>query len=81
MGGSNLQLDEIEALRSNFTVAEGDLEHLLRCWSHQNCGGCIDAVQCSWCPYVCLSLSVLSRVHLEFDGFYIIFEFAAKCLA
>jgi hypothetical protein len=54
MDTSNLQMVDIQALRSNFTVAEGDLEHLLRCWSHQSCGSCLDAEQCSWCPYVSL---------------------------
>lgn len=26
--------------------------HLLRCWRHQDCRGCLDEDRCSWCPFV-----------------------------
>lgn len=25
--------------------------HLLRCWRHQDCKGCLDESHCSWCPF------------------------------
>ncbi|KAH9902080.1 hypothetical protein F4778DRAFT_107252 [Xylariomycetidae sp. FL2044] len=25
--------------------------HLLRCWRIQNCGGCLEEPDCSWCPF------------------------------
>ncbi|KAL2207237.1 hypothetical protein CC79DRAFT_712786 [Sarocladium strictum] len=41
----------IADLRDNFTVADPDWEHLLRCWTRQTCSRCLAADQCSWCPY------------------------------
>lgn len=26
--------------------------HLLRCWRHQDCKGCLNEDRCSWCPFV-----------------------------
>lgn len=37
-------------------------EHLLRCWRHQDCHSCLDADQCSWCPFV----SLFSRQYRKF---------------
>ncbi|RDA87958.1 hypothetical protein CP532_3417 [Ophiocordyceps camponoti-leonardi (nom. inval.)] len=25
--------------------------HLMRCWSHQDCTGCLNDDECSWCPF------------------------------
>ncbi|RCI11747.1 hypothetical protein L249_7261 [Ophiocordyceps polyrhachis-furcata BCC 54312] len=25
--------------------------HLMRCWSHQDCRGCLNDDECSWCPF------------------------------
>lgn len=44
---------EIEALRDNFTVAEDQRDHLLRCWIHStSCQRCLGSDECSWCPFV-----------------------------
>ncbi|KAJ6788427.1 hypothetical protein PWT90_07351 [Aphanocladium album] len=48
---SPMSLEAVEAARDNFTTAKGDLEHVLRCWSKQDCGHCVDTPECSWCPY------------------------------
>ncbi|OAQ63338.1 hypothetical protein VFPPC_16461 [Pochonia chlamydosporia 170] len=48
---SSLQASDIDAFRSNFTAAESNHDHLLRCWAQQTCGGCLDTTECSWCPY------------------------------
>ncbi|KAH7133541.1 hypothetical protein EDB81DRAFT_105001 [Dactylonectria macrodidyma] len=42
---------DIAAYRANFTFDEGQREHLLRCWTKQNCDGCLNTARCSWCPY------------------------------
>ncbi|KYK56024.1 hypothetical protein DCS_07990 [Drechmeria coniospora] len=41
----------IVASRNNFTTVEGEREHLMRCWSRQTCGACLDQDECSWCPF------------------------------
>lgn len=43
----------IETLRDNFTVAEDQRDHLLRCWIRStSCQRCLAADECSWCPFV-----------------------------
>ncbi|OAA64989.1 hypothetical protein ISF_04399 [Cordyceps fumosorosea ARSEF 2679] len=48
---SSISLQAVEAARNNFTVTKSDFEHFLRCWAQQNCDGCINTAECSWCPY------------------------------
>lgn len=47
-----LDLEELKALSPNINTTDGDWEHVLRCWVRQDCGDCLRAEQCSWCPYV-----------------------------
>lgn len=42
----------IDALRGNFSSAEAQNDHFMRCWSHQTCGRCLVISDCSWCPFV-----------------------------
>lgn len=39
---------------SKFSTAKSKDEHFQRCWAQQSCGGCLDSLGCSWCPYVSL---------------------------
>ncbi|KAI1078267.1 hypothetical protein F5B20DRAFT_234379 [Whalleya microplaca] len=32
-------------------VSDEDDAHLLRCWAIQNCQGCLEQTDCSWCPF------------------------------
>ncbi|KAM3443505.1 hypothetical protein MY1884_006591 [Beauveria asiatica] len=48
---ASISRQAVDAARDNFTVATGDFEHFLRCWSQQDCGRCINTAECSWCPY------------------------------
>ncbi|PFH58773.1 hypothetical protein XA68_13215 [Ophiocordyceps unilateralis] len=45
----DLRLSSLHALRANFSAANS--HHLARCWSHQDCSGCLDDAECSWCPF------------------------------
>ncbi|KAL6906854.1 hypothetical protein GGI43DRAFT_243298 [Trichoderma evansii] len=40
-----------DAFNSNFSTAKTMDEHFQRCWAQQSCGGCLDSLGCSWCPY------------------------------
>ena len=42
----------LDFLRGNFSTSEGKGEHFFRCWLHSSCRSCLDADECSWCPYV-----------------------------
>ncbi|ATY61962.1 hypothetical protein A9K55_007972 [Cordyceps militaris] len=48
---ASINLQAVEAARNNFTVARSDFEHFLRCWAQQDCNGCINTAECSWCPF------------------------------
>ncbi|PNH44128.1 hypothetical protein VD0004_g3508 [Verticillium dahliae] len=41
---------DLQALRDNFTVREGDREHFYRCWRNAECHKCLSEPQCGWCP-------------------------------
>ncbi|PHH77992.1 hypothetical protein CDD80_7503 [Ophiocordyceps camponoti-rufipedis] len=39
----------LDTFRANLSATHG--RHLARCWSHQDCRGCLDDdAGCSWCP-------------------------------
>lgn len=42
----------MQAFRANFSATESGRRPLLRCWSHQDCRGCLADDECSWCPFV-----------------------------
>ncbi|KAL7922615.1 hypothetical protein ACQKWADRAFT_74323 [Trichoderma austrokoningii] len=41
----------LEVFNSNFSTADSMDDHFQQCWAQQSCGGCLDTVACSWCPY------------------------------
>ncbi|KAL7897524.1 hypothetical protein HDV63DRAFT_258618 [Trichoderma sp. SZMC 28014] len=40
-----------EVFNSNFSTAKSMDEKFQRCWAQQSCGGCLNNLGCSWCPY------------------------------
>lgn len=36
----------------NTSSADPDDAHLFRCWALQECGRCLEELDCSWCPFV-----------------------------
>ncbi|KAF4510552.1 hypothetical protein G6O67_002430 [Ophiocordyceps sinensis] len=46
-----MEPSSMQAFRANFSATESGRRPLLRCWSHQDCRGCLADDECSWCPF------------------------------
>ncbi|KAI9902971.1 hypothetical protein N3K66_002323 [Trichothecium roseum] len=51
MDSINSEAYDLDHLRGNFSASEGKEGHFFRCWLHSSCRSCLDADECSWCPY------------------------------